>query len=129
MTTDAPTLLLPPDVETHPPIDFQCPHCAAVVSLNWAAVYAYVHRLRAEWTTATRPRDIYDEITWKGLKLDCPMCKGDMRLQVEPVARFTITATAPDPLEKHPPNSRYWEAQKRGLPVSGNLKLSPGVTQ
>lgn len=121
----APTLLLPPDVESHPPLAFHCPHCAAPMTLNWVNVYAHVHSLRAQWTTATRPRDIYDEITGKGLKLDCPMCQQDMRLQVEPVARFSVTATAPDPLEAYPPNSRYWEAQKRGLPIGGNLTLAP----
>lgn len=59
----------------------------------------------------------------------CPACGKPMDLQLIPVVTYRLSAVAPDPLERYTPNSRYWEAQKRGLPTSSNLTLNPQETQ
>lgn len=118
------TLLLPPEIQTHPEVTFFCPHCGQEHIALIANLYETFHARRAEWTTATRPPDIYRDMAEYPMRESCLACGKEVRVRLHVVTQFTVSAAAPDPLEKYPPNSRYWEAQKRGLPTSPNLKFT-----
>ncbi|KQR22897.1 hypothetical protein ASF71_06940 [Deinococcus sp. Leaf326] len=112
--------MLPPEIVNHAPLTECCPHCAAEMELQLADVWAMVNQGFFRLDTPDKRQSELER--WK-LRQDCPGCGKPIDFSLIPVVSYRLSALAPDPLEKYPPNSRYWEAQKRGLPTSSNLKL------
>lgn len=120
-----PERLLPPEIEAHPPMQLRCPHCGAtlVLRLSWMYIWATEHT-----TYGTRtPQERQALLERSDRRVRCEPCQGTICVQLIPHVTYEVQATAPDPLEHYPPNSRYWERVKRGLSGSGNLKLDPDL--
>ncbi len=114
--------MLPPEVLNSPPAEAFCPHCRAELTTDLAGIWATATQYDFGLSTAYRRQAALER--WKE-RWDCPACGGKIDATLTPTVTYHLTLTAPDPLERYTPNSRYWEAQKRGLPTSSNLKLTP----
>ena len=114
--------LLPPEVLDSPPAEARCPHCGKLLAMELPEIWAHATKHYYRLNSARNRQDALE--SWKQ-RMPCAWCGEQIDATLTPTVTYHLTLTAPDPLEKYPPNSRYWEAQKRGLPTSTNLKFDP----
>lgn len=114
--------MLPPEVLDSPPAEAFCPYCGVTLSMDLAEIWATA----TEYTGGMHhPRNRQSALEGWKQRSPCEACGKPIDATLTPTVTYHLTLTAPDPLERYTPNSRYWEAQKRGLPTSSNLKLTP----
>lgn len=113
--------MLPPEIASHGPVRAFCPHCAVEMEITLTSIWAAV----SYWTSRTQFPDQRQRLLegWAHRE-ECPICKKPVDFSLLPTVTYRLAATAPDPLEKYPPCSRYWEAQKRGVKTGSNLRLT-----
>lgn len=119
------TTLLPPEITAHAPLEAPCPHCGAELVMSLQEIYADI----AQRHRMTTPEARRSALMYHSERVLCPGCEKPIDVSLTPHTSWELNMTAPDPLEYYTPNSRYWEAQKRGLPTGSNLKLGPEMTQ
>lgn len=97
--------LLPPEIEAHPRLEFQCPHCHIELTLSMAEHWRCV--TAESYTTLATPRQRTDELEYTRVYARCPACSQPFQLGVE--REFAYRAKA----MKFGPNARMIQGSNR----------------
>lgn len=88
------TALLPPEIEAHPDLECDCPHCGEELALNMREVYA----LATQHTSGVdTPERRADQLRLARGRVACPECRKPFDYHLRPITTWAVDVGLPDP--------------------------------